>query len=54
MSLAGKNEPVELDMLSWMGRAALELIGQSGLGYSFDPLVADSSDEFLTTIKAFQ
>ncbi|EIW61094.1 cytochrome P450 [Trametes versicolor FP-101664 SS1] len=50
----GRDGPVELDMLNWMGRTALELIGQSGLGYSFDPLVADSSDEFLTAIKAFQ
>ncbi|KAJ8092743.1 hypothetical protein PM082_007072 [Marasmius tenuissimus] len=25
-------------MLSWMSRTALELIGQAGLGYSFDPL----------------
>lgn len=54
MCLGGEKEPVELDMLNWMGRTALELIGQSGLGYSFDPLVAESSDEFLTTIKAFQ
>nr|BED42974.1 cytochrome P450 monooxygenase [Trametes versicolor] len=54
MCLAKETEPVELDMLNWMGRTALELIGQSGLGYSFDPLVAESSDEFLTTIKAFQ
>ncbi|OJT06838.1 Cytochrome P450 3A9 [Trametes pubescens] len=46
--------PVELDMLNWMGRTALELIGQSGLGYSFDPLIADSSDEFTTAIKTFQ
>ncbi|KAI0761511.1 cytochrome P450 [Trametes elegans] len=45
---------VELDMLSWMGRTALELIGQAGLGYSFDPLVADSADEFGVAIKAFQ
>ena len=44
-------EPVELDMLEWMGRTALELIGQAGLGHSFDPLVADSSDEFATLIK---
>ncbi|KAF5382211.1 hypothetical protein D9615_004271 [Tricholomella constricta] len=29
----------EIDMLHWMSRAALEMIGQSGLGYSFDPLV---------------
>ncbi|KAF9261497.1 cytochrome P450 [Marasmius fiardii PR-910] len=30
--------PQEIEMLSWMGRAALELIGQSGFGYSFDTL----------------
>jgi hypothetical protein len=27
--------------MSWMTRTALELIGQSGLGYSFDPLTED-------------
>ncbi|KAI0365140.1 cytochrome P450 [Pilatotrama ljubarskyi] len=52
--VARSDGPVELDMLSWMGRTALELIGQAGLGYSFDPLVADSADEFGTLIKAFQ
>ncbi|KAI0365141.1 cytochrome P450 [Pilatotrama ljubarskyi] len=51
--VVGHDAPVELDMLSWMGRTALELIGQSGLGYSFDPLVADSADEFGTAIKEF-
>ncbi|KAF8962739.1 cytochrome P450 [Flammula alnicola] len=30
--------PQEIDVLSWMTRTALELIGQSGLGYSFDSL----------------
>ncbi|PPQ74552.1 hypothetical protein CVT24_004346 [Panaeolus cyanescens] len=30
--------PKEIDMLSWMGRTALELIGQSGFGHSFDDL----------------
>ncbi|KAF9254641.1 cytochrome P450 [Marasmius fiardii PR-910] len=30
--------PREIDMLAWMGRTALELIGQSGFGYSFDML----------------
>jgi hypothetical protein len=25
-------------MVSWMGRTTLELIGQSGFGYSFDTL----------------
>ncbi|TFK86200.1 cytochrome P450 [Polyporus arcularius HHB13444] len=44
---------VELDMLSWMGRTALELIGQAGLGYSFDPLTADSPDSFAEAVKAF-
>ncbi|KDR76354.1 hypothetical protein GALMADRAFT_68050 [Galerina marginata CBS 339.88] len=36
-----KDGPQEIDMVSWMTRTALELIGQSGLGYSFDPLSED-------------
>ncbi len=52
--MAGRNGPVEVDILSWMGRVALELIGQSGLGYSFDPLVADSADELGLAVKRFQ
>ena len=44
---------VELDMLAWMTRTALELIGQAGLGYSFDPLVADAMDEFGRVVKSF-
>ncbi|KAK7062544.1 hypothetical protein VNI00_000032 [Paramarasmius palmivorus] len=28
----------EIELLSWMSRTALELVGQSGLGYSFDSL----------------
>ncbi|KZP22742.1 cytochrome P450 [Athelia psychrophila] len=28
--------PQEIDMLHWFGRIALEFVGQSGLGYSFD------------------
>ncbi|KAM5540029.1 hypothetical protein V8D89_006169, partial [Ganoderma adspersum] len=45
--------PKDLDVLAWMGRTALELIGRGGLGYSFDPLVAKSKDEFMESIKAF-
>ncbi|KZP14939.1 cytochrome P450 [Athelia psychrophila] len=30
--------PQEIDMLHWFGRTALEFVGQSGLGYSFDNL----------------
>ncbi|KAI0754292.1 cytochrome P450 [Daedaleopsis nitida] len=47
-------DAVELDIIVWMGRAALELIGQAGLGYSFDPLTSDAPDAFGTAIKAFQ
>ncbi|THU78937.1 cytochrome P450 [Dendrothele bispora CBS 962.96] len=36
------NKPQEIEMLSWMSRTALELIGQSGLGYSFDTLTDDA------------
>ena len=45
--------PAEIDMLNWMGRTALELIGQAGLGHSFDPLVADTPDEFAHVVKSF-
>ncbi|KAI0648471.1 cytochrome P450 [Trametes meyenii] len=44
---------LELDVLGWMGRTALELIGQGGLGYSFDPLTEDVADEFADAIKAY-
>jgi len=30
-------------MLEWMSRASLELIGQSGLGFSFDDLSEDQT-----------
>ena len=36
-----------------MGRTALELVGQGTLGYSFDPLTADSRDEYAEAVKAF-
>ncbi|KAJ8081467.1 hypothetical protein PM082_007312 [Marasmius tenuissimus] len=32
----------EIDILSWSSRTALELIGRSGLGYSFDPLTDEA------------
>ena len=44
---------VELDMLAWMGRTALELIGQAGLGYSFDNFFEDSTDAYGESIKMF-
>lgn len=44
---------VELDMLSWMGRTTLEVLGQAGLGHSFDPLTEDRPDEFANAVKGF-
>ncbi|PPQ74553.1 hypothetical protein CVT24_004347 [Panaeolus cyanescens] len=40
-----QNGSKEIDMLSWMGRTALELIGQSGFGYSFDDLTDKYTEE---------
>ena len=40
-------------MLLWTGRAALELVGQGGFGYSFDAL-ADKHNEFAEAIKALK
>lgn len=41
----------EIDMLDWMSRLSLELIGQGGLGYSFDPLVEDAKNEYGDALK---
>ena len=43
----------EVDMVGWMGRTALELLGQGALGYSFDPLVEDKVDPFGEAVKSF-
>ena len=49
-----RNAPAEIDMLNWMGRTALELIGQAGLGYSFDPLEEDvTPDVYAEAIKSY-
>lgn len=42
----------DIDILNWMGRTALELVGQGGLGYSFDPLVEDAKNKYGDAIKA--
>ncbi|KAF5331464.1 hypothetical protein D9758_015486 [Tetrapyrgos nigripes] len=47
-----KNGSQEIDMLTWMTRTALELIGQSGLGYSFDPMTSDATEHtYSKTLK---
>lgn len=47
-----KDGPKEVDILDWMARTALELVGQAGLGYSFDPLIRDEADSYGEAIKA--
>ena len=45
--------PQELDMAAWMGRTALELIGQGGLGCSFDQLVSDNKNDLAISLGSF-
>ena len=40
-------------MANWMGRTALELIGQGGFSHSFDPLVEDATDNLAIALKLF-
>lgn len=47
------SESTNIDVLAWMSRAALELIGQGGIGYSFDPLIEDVSDAYADAAKYF-
>ena len=44
----------EVDVLHWTGRAALELIGQGVLGYSFDPLNSEAAppDALAESVKS--
>lgn len=42
----------EIDIAGWMSRTALELVGQGGLGHSFDPLIEETSDEYTEAVKA--
>ena len=44
---------VQLDMLDWMSRVALELIGQGGLGYSFSALDESVKNEYGEAIRQF-
>ncbi|KAF7966090.1 hypothetical protein HWV62_40176 [Athelia sp. TMB] len=45
--------PQEIDILHWLGRTAVELIGQSGLGYSFDNLDDGPAHPYSLAIKNF-
>lgn len=41
----------EVDVLNWMGRTALELIGQGGFGHSFDPLFENIPNNYADVVK---
>ncbi|KAF4617774.1 hypothetical protein D9613_006308 [Agrocybe pediades] len=46
--------PQEIDVLSWMSRTSLELIGQSGIGYSFDDFTEEHPPhEYATSYKQY-
>ncbi len=47
-----RNGPTEVNMVMWMGRTALELVGQAGLGYSFDKLTEETADELGDALKS--
>ncbi|KAM5543449.1 hypothetical protein V8D89_002700 [Ganoderma adspersum] len=48
-----KHGPQEINLVNWMGRTALELVGQAGLGYSFDSLTEESMDTYGSALKVF-
>ncbi|KAI8977839.1 cytochrome P450 [Trametes punicea] len=42
-----------VDVAHYMGRTALELIGQAALGHSFDPLTEERFDPYAEALKSF-
>ncbi|PCH33099.1 hypothetical protein WOLCODRAFT_147203 [Wolfiporia cocos MD-104 SS10] len=40
------NGSQEIDIMHWLSRATLEIIGQAGLGHSFDSLIGEERDDF--------
>ncbi|EIM79589.1 cytochrome P450 [Stereum hirsutum FP-91666 SS1] len=45
------NGPQEIDVKEWMTRVALEIVGQSGLGYSFETLDETKSNQYAAAVK---
>ncbi|KAI0059669.1 cytochrome P450 [Artomyces pyxidatus] len=46
--------PREIELLDWLGRLALELIAQGGLGYTFDSLNLDAGEhEFASALQEY-
>jgi hypothetical protein len=54
MARKTKDGPQEIDMLHWLSRTALELIGQGGLGYSFEDFSDNGSqNEYTRAVQEF-
>ncbi|KAL5520217.1 hypothetical protein ACEPAG_9430 [Sanghuangporus baumii] len=49
----GPSAQLEIEMLYWLKRTALEIIGQGGLGYSFGPLDSTTRNEYSESVKNF-
>lgn len=43
----------DIDMSTWMSRAALEYIGQGGMGYQFDALDLKKTNKYHDAVKLF-
>ncbi|KZT71825.1 cytochrome P450 [Daedalea quercina L-15889] len=43
--------PKEIDILDWMSRISLELIGQGGLGYDFNAFAQGTKNEYADALK---
>jgi cytochrome P450 len=50
-SESDKNSGSIIDMADWMARVALETVGQTILGYSFDPLDSPHNNRYTSAIK---
>ena len=46
-------EAQEIDVNGWMSRATLEMLGQAGLGYSFDDFTGEATDAYGKSLKSF-
>ncbi|KIM86621.1 hypothetical protein PILCRDRAFT_815850 [Piloderma croceum F 1598] len=51
IALRVKDRPQKVDVLHWTTRTALEFIGQSGLGYSFDEFDDGPANEYSLALK---
>ena len=48
-----KENDEDVDMSTWMSRAALEYIGQGGMGYQFDALDMAKTNKYHDAVKLF-